>query len=90
MTTDRPHTLSAPFLGLRDGKLRAQHSGEEFGSEGTLLETWEDFAAFVRREAEIEGVEPHEIMFLCSSSLDFPEDETDDPRVIALCRRIRS
>jgi hypothetical protein len=25
----------------------------------------------------------------CSSSVDFPEDETDDPKLIALCRAIR-
>jgi len=27
--------------------------------------------------------------FMCSSSIDFPEDSTDDDRVIALCNEIR-
>lgn len=27
--------------------------------------------------------------FSCSSSVDFPEEDTDDPAIIALCRQIR-
>lgn len=27
---------------------------------------------------------------MCSSSIDFPEDDTSDPAVIAMCRELRS
>ena len=32
----------------------------------------------------------HADNFMCSSSIDFPEDSTDDPAIIAICEELRS
>lgn len=63
------------FLCFRDGQL--------------VMEIGDDLTVAVKTEEDFE----HLISFSggcnCSSSVDFPEDETDDASIISLCRIIR-
>lgn len=47
-----------------------------------IVNNFDDFIAFL--------VECGLSSILCSSSMDFPEEYTDDPKIIALCEKIRS
>ena len=49
--------------------------------EERVVRTYDEFIAFL--------IDCRESVVLCSSSMDFPQDYTDDADVIALCNRIR-
>lgn len=46
------------------------------------VRTWDEFMEFAISH-------PHDYI-LSSSTMDFPQDETNDPAIIALCDRIRN
>lgn len=53
------------------------------------LKTHDDYVSFFRNVCEETGLRPEDLVIMCSSSLDFPKDETDDASVIELCHQIR-
>jgi hypothetical protein len=55
-----------------------------------VVESAEALNTFLTDRAKALGLpDRHELTVMCSSSMDFPEDETDDPQLIALARKIR-
>lgn len=68
-----------------------KHSGREQGVDGTLFitnpqetKTWEieDEASFEIFLADLEELGLYKISFICSSSIDFPEEYTQDPKLL--------
>ncbi len=53
--------------------------------DGDTVRTWDELNEAVRRRKEETG----ETYVMCSSSVDFPDEYTDDQEVIDLCIRWR-
>ena len=86
--------MHKPFLSVRNGKVTAQVGNSPIyppvdSEYVTVIETPEEFVAWGEKEAARLGIDPENMTFMCSSSMDFPEDSTDDPDVIALAQWIR-
>lgn len=82
----RALTPSAPgYLSCeKDGvKVHLMHvSDAEKAESQAVVTTMEGLVAWCKKY----GVDN----FMCSSSMDFPEEYTDDPQIVALCQHIRS
>jgi len=63
------------YLTIKEGKLVAETNDEE---------------VVVTRENLVTLFEDENVFALCSSSLDHPEEYTEDKEVISLCKLIRS
>lgn len=50
----------------------------------------QDFVQFIKeRMKRFKITDPDELVIMCSSSMDFPEDSTDNPATIKLARELR-
>jgi hypothetical protein len=50
----------------------------------------DDFIAFLKARIKKFKLKADDLIIMCSSSMDFPEQETKDKKVIALARELRS
>jgi len=69
------------FLNIHDGAMKVSRRGQH-PNEGEVVKSLEDIAMLIIKYEADETVS-------CSSSLDFPEEYTNDPAVIALANEIR-
>jgi hypothetical protein len=49
----------------------------------------EDFLTFIKAKADAAHCDPDDLIIMCSSSMDFPEEYTKDPKVIKLANDLR-
>ncbi len=70
---------------IEDQELRAYQRDEE-ENHSTRITSVQDLQDLVDRLADETG---REITVMCSSSLDFPEEYTEDQELINLCHQIR-
>jgi hypothetical protein len=74
------------FLTIEDGNVVVKMKGKTLETFKTL----DDYKAFFTKVCEENDLRPEDLVVMSSSSLDFPEEETEDPAVIELCNQIRS
>jgi hypothetical protein len=58
------------------------------GGPGRIVKSLADFNEYMAAEAKMSGVKVEDIPVMKSSSIDFPEDFTNDPKVIALAKEL--
>src|SRR5262245_35192122 len=72
------------FMTIEDGQLKAYTGRSDKGLTLTAA-NYEDF--FLKAAAAF-SIETEDLQLLCSSSIDFPEEFTSDPAVLALVKRL--
>lgn len=78
-------------LGIYDGKVQIRWQETVHGNEQRkVIETYDEFIAFLKERITIANCTPDDLIIVCSSSMDFPEEDTDDEKVIALAHQIRT
>lgn len=76
-------TPSAPgYLTVEKDGIHARLMGDKSDKTKAVVKTWEELVAWCQEH----GVDN----FMCSSSLDFPEEYTKSKKIIALCDKIRN
>lgn len=86
MTNTTPPTF---FLTIKHDRLWIKPI-DDFGDEqSNLISSTDDLRQFLFSKANEYGVSVDDLNLSCSSSVDFPEDETDDAATIALAHDIR-
>lgn len=53
------------------------------------IESVKDFIGFIKRKARQAQCDPDDLIVICSSTMDFPEEETKDKAVIKLAHDLR-
>ena len=76
-------------LGIEHGKLVVQYRSTHAGAFVTrVVRDMDDLRVFLLSKADEAKVAPEELTVLLSSSIDFPEESTDDPATIALAKAL--
>jgi len=77
-------------LGVEDNKVKIYFVKKKGGPEiRRTIKSVEDFAKFITAKAEEAKCKVDDLIIMCSSSMDFPEDSTKDPDVIKLAHALR-
>jgi hypothetical protein len=63
--------------------------GVGMNADYRVITSEEDFDEFLCDEALRRGVTTIDLNIMCSSSMDYPEDDTSNPATIALARALR-
>lgn len=77
------------FLTIHHGQLAVIYDGTHGGRVTRTIPNLEDMAQFFTSKANEAGRELHELTYLSSSSLDFPEEYTENQDVIDMANAIR-
>jgi len=77
------------FLTIENNKLVAKYDGTEGGKVTRGFKDIKDYVAFFTSKANEAGVKLEDLYIMASSSLDFPEEATNNPKVIELANQIR-
>jgi len=54
-----------------------------------IITSVDDFISFVKERAAAVPCDPEDLLIVCSSSMDFPDEYNKDPEVIKLANAIR-
>lgn len=83
-------TVSGDHLEAHYGpNLHSYDAEGRYVGDRTVFESGDHYFKFFADAAKAAGVDLHDLMVMCSSTVDFPEDETNNEKTIALCRMIR-
>jgi len=75
------------FMTVEGGRLVVKYDSTEQGAEVTrVIHSMQDYYDFFTSKQHEAG---GDITVMCSSSMDFPEEYTEDADVVALCHSIR-
>jgi hypothetical protein len=77
------------FFTVKDGRLVVEYRDPQGRKTSQPIESVEGYWDFLEGVAEEIGVPLEGLEWYFSSSVDFPEEYTDDEEVIELCREIR-
>lgn len=77
-------------LGIDNDKVVLRYQDKAKGPQiKRVIESVEDFVAFIKERCKKAKVKPDDLIIMCSSSMDFPEDSTDNKKTIALAHALR-
>ena len=81
-------------LGISDDKVVLRYCDNEKQSswekqKRRVITSVDDFARFMHERMKKYNLKEHDIIMMCSSSMDFPEDSTDNKATIKLARALR-
>lgn len=77
-------------LGIENDKVMLRYQDTAKGPQlKRIVESVADFASFITERCKKAKVKPDDLIIMCSSSMDFPEDSTDNKKTIALARKLR-
>jgi hypothetical protein len=88
-----PRSLSLPprtfFLTVDHDRIRIEFGMARGGEKSRIITSGDDLRQFLGSKANEFGVSVRDLKVMVSSSLDFPEDATEDAATIALAHEIR-
>jgi hypothetical protein len=78
------------FLTIEYDNVVVKYDGTSGGKVTRPIRDIEDYRQFFISKADEAGVDIDNFDVMCSSSIDFPEEHTKNPKTINLAREIRS
>ena len=77
-------------LGVYEDGVYIRYQDTEKGKEKRrLIKSVDDFATFIKLRSKKAKCNPDDFIIMCSSSMDFPKEYTNNKKVIALARALR-
>lgn len=77
-------------LGIRDDRVELRYQNTAKGKQlRRVITSVKDFQQFIIDRCKKAKVKPDDLIVMCSSSMDFPEDSTSNKKTIALARALR-
>lgn len=77
-------------LGIEDDKVMLRYQDTARGPQKKhVVESVEDFAAFIKQRCDKAKIKFDDLIIMCSSSMDFPQDSTDNKKTIKLAKALR-
>ncbi len=77
-------------LGIRNDKVMIRYVDTERGKQKErIVKSVDDFKNFIITRMKLAKCEPEDLIIMCSSSMDFPEDSTNNKKTIKLARELR-
>lgn len=77
-------------MGIHDDKVKIRYIEKDGGPEVLReITSIKDYAHFLKGQMEKLRCELDDLCIMCSSSMDFPEDSTDNKKTIKLAHELR-
>jgi hypothetical protein len=77
-------------LGIYDDKVKIRYVEREGGPQiKRVVTSVDDFIKFIKEKCKAAKCTPEDLIIMCSSSMDFPEDSTDNKKTIKLAKALR-
>ena len=77
------------FLTLEHNRLWVKYHGIHGGERSRTVSSLDDLDAFLISKASEAGVRVDDLKIFCSSTLDFPDEFTDNPAIVDMARALR-